>query len=382
MSKPGPRTPSPISLAWPDAPGVLSTLLCNHYRTHRRDLPWRRTRDPYAIWVSEVMLQQTQVETVCRYYTRFLQRFPDVRALAEAPQQDVMAAWSGLGYYRRARLMHAAAAAVMERHGGQFPSTHAHIRALPGVGEYTAGALWSIAYGQPAAAVDGNVQRVISRVLALSPAQATAALFSQAALALHGGQPPADITQGLMELGATVCTPAAPQCTVCPWSGRCKAQAQGAQLSIPPPKVRAPRQDLDVVCALTTVDGGGVMLAARGQDGLFGGLWELPGAALQRAPQSALTAAGLRTLRAQLARAHPYLAGGRLLCITRRTLTHRNLSMYVLAAKVLDAAAASHAGLKPVAPNALADAPLASATRVALRQAQAALQTPGLPGVA
>ena len=212
------------------AESALRGSLLRWYRSHRRDLPWRRTRDPYAIWVSEIMLQQTRVEAVIPFYERFLARFPTVAALAKARESDVLAAWSGLGYYARARNLHAAARAVVRDHGGRFPHDLEALRHLPGIGPYTAAAISSVAFDRPAAAVDGNVIRVIARIAGLNGRRDDAALrgeVTRRAEALAAGPSPGDWTQALMELGAIVCFPRDPVCTRCPVARRCVARRSG-----------------------------------------------------------------------------------------------------------------------------------------------------------
>jgi A/G-specific adenine glycosylase len=209
----------------------LRDAILRWYLAHRRDLPWRRTRDPYAVWVSEIMLQQTRVETVIPYYERFMKRFPTVAALARARESDVLAAWSGLGYYTRARNLRAAAAVVARERGGSMPRDPEGLRALPGVGAYTAAAIASVAFEARAAAVDGNVIRVLTRIHGLSGRRDAAALrrrVTRIAEELANGPTPGDWTQALMELGATVCLPRAPRCDACPASRRCAALAGGA----------------------------------------------------------------------------------------------------------------------------------------------------------
>ena len=193
--------------------------LLGWYRRHKRDLPWRRTRDPYAIWLSETMLQQTRVETVIPYYERFLARFPSVQALAEAAPDEVSKLWSGLGYYSRARNLHAAARKVVDGYGGELPSDVAALQELPGIGRYTAGAVASIAFDRAAPIVDGNVARVLARLLDLRDdvsAPATQQRLWAEAEALARGPKPGDLNQSLMELGALICTPRAPKCLLCP----------------------------------------------------------------------------------------------------------------------------------------------------------------------
>lgn len=202
------------------------------YRTVCRDLPWRHTSDPYAIWVSEIMLQQTRVSVVIPYYERFLRRFPTVTALAGAPEQDLLAAWSGLGYYGRVRNMQSAARAM----AGQFPSTYEAIRALPGIGDYTAAAVASIAFGLPYPAVDGNVLRVLARLFADEgdvTLPATRKRLTALAGELLDRVDPGEFNQSMMELGATVCTPSAPQCLRCPVQTHCEAARSGRQKEFP-----------------------------------------------------------------------------------------------------------------------------------------------------
>lgn len=192
----------------------LAAALLRHYDVHRRDLPWRDRADPYAVWVSEIMLQQTRVETARPYYERWLERFPDLDALADAEIDDVLRAWQGLGYYARARNLHRAARMVRERYHGAIPADPAELRRLPGVGAYTAGAVASIAFGAATPAVDGNVRRVVARLHDLE--DPTAAQLQTLAVELVPADRPGDFNQALMEIGATVCTPRAPDCDACP----------------------------------------------------------------------------------------------------------------------------------------------------------------------
>ncbi len=192
--------------------------LLSWYDRNRRDLPWRRDRDPYRVWLSEIMLQQTRVSAVLEHYRRFLRRFPTVQKLASAREPAVLAAWSGLGYYRRARMMHAAAKAIVKQHGGRFPGGIAELRALPGIGRYTAAAIASIVFDVPAAVVDGNVERVLGRVFGTG---LTGEGFWQTAETLLSRKRPGDFNQAMMELGATVCLPRQPRCSACPVFGLC-----------------------------------------------------------------------------------------------------------------------------------------------------------------
>jgi A/G-specific adenine glycosylase len=257
---------------------AIARGLSRWFEQHARDLPWRQTRDPYAIWVSEIMLQQTRVDTVERHWGRFMERFPDLASLASADEDAVLQQWSGLGYYRRARLLHRGAKHVHEALGGVLPRTAEQLRDIPGVGPYTAGAISSIAFDQPAALVDGNVARVHSRLAAIEdPAEQDAKAkshwrFVERVLA-HGR--PRVLAQALMELGATVCTPRSPSCLVCPVRKQCRAYASGRQDVIPAVKVKqkSPEQQLFAVALRR---GERVLLERRPEDGLLAGLWCLP----------------------------------------------------------------------------------------------------------
>lgn len=259
------------------------------YRANRRDLPWRRTRDPYAIWLSEAMLQQTRVETVIPYWERFLERFPDVAALAAAEQDDVLRLWAGLGYYSRARNLHRAARDVVEHHGGELPRDVKQLRELPGVGRYTAGAVASIAFDQPEPIVDGNVIRVLSRLRGIRDdvgTPETLARIWEEAGALALGEAPGDLNQALMELGATVCVPRAPRCADCPVARDCDARRAGDadQLPVKAPRGK-PRRVEGVV--VWVVRRGKVLAVRRPERGLLGGLWDLPGGDLGDAEKPA-----------------------------------------------------------------------------------------------
>ena len=257
----------------------LRAALLRWYRRHRRDLPWRRTRDPWAVWVSEAMLQQTRVETVVPYYERFLRRFPDVGTLATADLEDVIGLWAGLGYYSRARNLHGAAREVMQRFRGRIPETAEALRTLPGVGRYTAGALASIAFDRPEPVVDGNVARVLARLHGiredLARPAVQARLWEEAAR-LARGPDPGDLNQALMELGARVCTPRKPDCAACPVASGCRARRAGEVDSIPRPRSRPTPRRVRAVAALVA-RGGRVLAVRRAESGLLGGLWELPG---------------------------------------------------------------------------------------------------------
>jgi A/G-specific adenine glycosylase len=252
------------------------------YDTHARDLPWRQSADPYRIWVSEIMLQQTRVAAVLDYYARFLTLFPSVTALAQAEERDVLAAWSGLGYYRRAKLMHKAAKVVIMDHRGAIPRTAEELRKLPGIGEYTSSAIASIAFGEPVAVVDGNVERVLLRVFPDDEKPLTAAsqikwLRNRAADVLDT-QRPGDFNQAMMELGATVCLPQRPLCLHCPVQQFCTTR--GEHQAAPPKKMR----NRSIAYALLRRHRAGavqVMLEQRSTSAsLMPGMWELPEVAM------------------------------------------------------------------------------------------------------
>ncbi len=256
--------------------------LLGWYDRSKRDLPWRQTNDPYAIWVSEIMLQQTRVAVVIERYTAFLERFPTVKALAEADEQDVLALWSGLGYYRRARMLHKAARTVVAEHAGGMRTTSEELRKLPGIGSYTAAAIASIAHSEHVAVVDGNVERVLVRIRGWESHDtvgeaAVRRKVEEFAAGLVDPRQPGDFNQAIMELGATVCTPRNPQCLVCPWAAQCRTLGEHKT-----PK-RAPMTQREIACALIVREsdaGTEVLLEQRSAtDSIMPGLWELPGIA-------------------------------------------------------------------------------------------------------
>lgn len=249
-----------------------------------RKLPWREGYQPYQVWISEIMLQQTRVETVLPYFLRWLERFPDVAAVAAASQEEVLKAWEGLGYYSRARNLHRAAREMMARHGGEVPGNLAELLALPGIGRYTAGAIASIAHGLPAPIVDGNVGRVLGRLFAMqTPIRSTPgqSFLWEAATMLVNRGPPRAVNEGLMELGALVCLPRSPNCAGCPLGAHCAAFHSGAPERYPPPLPRRVRPVRKGVMILLSDARGRILLRKRPPDGLWGGLWEPPWLELQ-----------------------------------------------------------------------------------------------------
>jgi A/G-specific adenine glycosylase len=246
---------------------AFSSRLLAWYDVHKRDLPWRRDRDPYRIWVSEIMLQQTRVAAVVEYYQRFLKRFPTVHELARAREASVLAAWSGLGYYRRARMLHAAAKAVVKNHAGQIPGASSDLRVLPGIGRYTSAAIASIAFGEAVAVVDGNVERVLSRMS--GQALSGEAAWTCANRLLDSSRP-GDFNQAMMELGATLCLPRQPKCLLCPLADACSTRGEGRRTD------QARRHKREVHYALKC-RGSSVFLVQRGGEAaLMPGMWELP----------------------------------------------------------------------------------------------------------
>jgi A/G-specific adenine glycosylase len=249
-------------------PGQFRRRLLSWYDLHHRELPWRSSRDPYRVWLSEIMLQQTRVAAVIAHYHEFLRRFPTIKKLAAAREASVLAAWSGLGYYRRARMMHATAKVIVRERGGRFPATAEELLALPGIVRYTAAAIASIAFDRPVAVVDGNVERVLQRV---SGERLAGEALWKAANHLLDAKRPGDFNQAMMELGATVCIPRAPECLTCPVIGMCATRGELAATSKPVPQKKA-----EIHYALHCRNEG-VLLVQRARDAsLMPGMWELP----------------------------------------------------------------------------------------------------------
>lgn len=305
--KPTRRRAAPVPVA-----AVAAPLLA-WYRRHRRDLPWRESRDPYRVWVSEIMLQQTQVERVKEYFARFLERFPDVQTLARAPEREVLRRWEGLGYYRRARQLHAAAKRIVAEHGGEFPKTAAGLRGLPGIGRYTAGAIASIAFGEREPIVEANSRRVIARLVGHGEPVGGAGdePLWRIAAELVPARDPGLFNQAVMDLGATVCTVTRPLCNKCPLAGSCVARATGRVEAIPAlPRPRAVKQLRET--ALVLQAGDRVVVEQRGEGEWWEGLWDFPRAA-----------AGERRK-----------AGDRLLGTVTYTVTHHRITCRVVARRL------------------------------------------------
>ena len=315
---------------------------------HQRDLPWRRdaagryapagSRDPYAVWISEIMLQQTRAEAMAGYYERWMRRFPTLADLAAAPLQDVLKTWEGLGYYARARNLHRAAQIVMAEHGGALPPTRAALLALPGIGEYTVGALLSIAFNQPEPLLDGNVKRVLARLLDLDQpidqSPVLRRLWQEARALVEAAAPGAAgaCNEAIMELGALICTPQSPRCLLCPLQELCAAAAQGTQADRPvmPPSKRTPHYD---VAAGVIWQGepytSSLLLAQRPHKGLLGGLWEFPGGKLE-ATDADLAACLRREIAEELGFV---IAVGAPVTVVKHAYTHFRITLHALHAR-------------------------------------------------
>lgn len=261
---------------------AMREALLSWYGEWGRDLPWRRHRDPYPIWISEVMLQQTQVKTVIPYYQQWLEVFPTVERLAGTDLQAVLKVWQGLGYYARARHLHRCAQVLVTEHGGQFPQTVPAMLALPGIGRTTAGGILSAAFNLPVSILDGNVKRVLARLTALSvsPAKALKQLW-QLSDQLLDQKYPRDFNQGLMDLGAVICTPKNPHCGICPWLNFCQAYSLNLQTQLPMRETSTPLPHKLIGVAVIWNDQGQILIDKRPPTGLLGGLWEFPGGKLE-----------------------------------------------------------------------------------------------------
>ncbi len=375
----------PLRAMQPAQRSEFRRKLLRWFHAQKRALPWRETRDPYRIWISEVMLQQTRVAAVLPYYRRFLRRFPNVRALARARESDVLRAWAGLGYYSRARNLRRAAQEMVRRHKGRFPRALEAALTLPGVGHYTAAAVLSIAYGQPLAVLDGNVARVIARLGALRGDLRRPGRWTQLAAAaesLLGAHEPGDWNQAMMELGATVCAPRAPACPECPVAKFCGARALNLQEKIPAPRKKRAPEDVRLAAAVL-VDAGGRTLLVRPEagsgDGLFSRMWQFPAVPAGARPEAKLR----RHLREQLRIEAPR---GLALRPARHTVTYRRVTLlpYLIAVESLpgrapgagrsvEAQAASNTSVR-IPLSAVGRWPTSSATRKILRRAVAALK--------
>lgn len=309
--------------------GVAQQALLDWFAAHARDLPWRHARTPYRVWVAEVMLQQTQVETVREYYERFLDQFPTLADLAAAPLEAVLKVWEGLGYYSRARALHRAAQQTLTDFGGALPADIVALRRLPGIGAYTAGAIASIAFGLPVPAVDGNVRRVLARIL-MQPAPTTAAL-NEAVRILIPENAPGAFTEALMELGALVCRPTAPCCEECPWQMLCQAKQQNCQDEYPAPRPRKQIPHYDVAAAVTVREDGRILVAQRRFQDMLGGLWEFPGG--KRKEGETLPEALRRELKEEM---DIGIFVGEELTVVRHAYTHFRITLYAFLCRLVE----------------------------------------------
>jgi A/G-specific adenine glycosylase len=308
----------------------LAGLLLDWYDRHRRDLPWRarpgERPDPYRVWLSEIMLQQTTVATVGAYFGRFVARWPELPALAAASLDEVLHAWQGLGYYARARHLHGCARAVVERHGGRFPDSEAELRALPGIGDYTAAAIAAIAFDRVATPVDGNIERVVARLFAhVEPLPDAKPALRQLAATLTPAERAGDYAQAAMDLGATLCTAVKPKCILCPWRAACRARALAIAEQLPARRAKAEKPVRRGVAFWAVRPDGAVLLRRRPEKGLLGGMMEVPSTPWREAPWD----------EAEAKAAAPVPAKWRLLNgVVRHTFTHFHLELAVLAGEV------------------------------------------------
>jgi A/G-specific adenine glycosylase len=318
--------PAGAGSPWPDfVVAALRANLLTWYRQAGRQLPWRNIDNPYAIWVSEMMLQQTQVKTVLPYYERWLTQFPTVEALAAAELQTVLKAWEGLGYYARARNVYRAAQCLVREYNGQIPQDFDQITALPGIGRTTAGGILSSAYNLPYAILDGNVKRVLARLVALPvpPAKAMNTLWDLSERLLDPKNP-RDFNQAIMDLGATLCTRRQPDCPRCPWQQHCRAYNLNVQTEIPMTESKAPIPHKHIGVAVIWNDQGQVLIDRRKQEGLLGGLWEFPGGKIE--PGETVEDCVRREIQEELGIT---IAVGDLLCTVTHTYSHFKVTLNV-----------------------------------------------------
>ncbi len=341
----------------------LPARLLAWYDRHRRALPWRAKpgamQDPYRVWLSEIMLQQTTVATVGPYFLRFLKRWPDVRSLARAPLDDVLHAWQGLGYYARARNLHACAREVVARLQGRFPEDEADLRALPGIGAYTAAAIAAIAFNRPASALDGNGERVIARLFAVkTPLPAAKPELRRLAANLIPASRPGDYAQALMDLGAAICTPLKPKCAFCPWRESCRARRKGIAESLPARMPKKPKPRRFGVAFWAVRPDGAVLLRRRPEKGLLGGMMEVPSTPWRSHPWGEQEAAKSAPCRARWM----LLPGA-----VRHGFTHFDLDLTVMAGAVK---ARAKLGGKWVLPGRIKDQALPSLMKKVIAHAR------------
>jgi A/G-specific adenine glycosylase len=345
----------------------FSDQILNWYSRHKRDLPWRGHPDPYAVWVSEIMLQQTRVETVIPYFERWMERFPTVSDLAAATEREVLSLWEGLGYYSRARNLHEAAGIVAKEFGGELPHDPAALRKLPGIGRYTAGAIASMAFGQDVATLDGNLRRVFARVFDVAQAADSLAgekiLWGLAEEHLPKGHA-GDYNQALMDLGAGICLPRNPTCLLCPFNDVCKARQLGIQEQRPvlKPKVEIPHY---IVTAAVLRRDGKILLAKRPAKGLLGGMWEFPGGKIEKG--ETLEACLAREIREELGAG---IRVGEAFGIYQHAYTHFRITLHAFLCELTDGEPKpiEAAELAWVSPAELADYPMGKVDRQIARR--------------
>jgi A/G-specific adenine glycosylase len=346
-----------------------AALLLDWYEANRRDLPWRQTRDPYSTVVSEFMLHQTRVTTAIPYYTRFLQRFPDWTSLANATLDGVLKSWEGMGYYARARNLHALARQVVGRHAGRLPDTPTELMALPGMGEYTVGAILSIVFNQDVPAVDGNGRRVLSRLFAVREDPSRGIGKQRIRKAAEALLPPgraAQFNQALMDLGSAICTPRQPRCLICPLTPECEARKMDLQDALPVVKTPKALPHYDIAAGIVWHQGR-ILIARRPTDGLLGGLWEFPGGKTEMG--ESLTDAVRREIREELG---IEVRVGDLLGQVNHAYTHFRITLYFYRCEYVsgDAVCLACSAWKWVTPAELSEYafPAANRTVIALLQ--------------
>ncbi len=345
----------------------LAQRLLDWYAAHARDLSWRGHVDAYAVWVREVMLQQTRVETVGPYFERWMARFPTIAALAAASEEEVLALWEGLGYYSRARNLHRAAREVVVRYGGALPRDLEALRALPGVGAYTAGAIASFAFGLDEPVVDGNVRRVFSRLFDLTAPVGSTALERRLWALAREHLPPgraADFNQALMDFGATVCTPRTPRCEACPLADLCRARALGVVDERPVRRRKAVTPHYRVVAGVIQRDGE-VLIARRPSNGLLGGLWEFPGGKVE--PGEALPEALRRELWEEL---RVRVQVGEPVGVYRHAYSHFRVTLYAFRCCIKEGRLQplEHSDIAWVSPRHLSEYPMGKIDRQIARE--------------
>ena len=329
---------------------TFQKALLQWFTEEARDLPWRRTKNPYKVYLSEIMLQQTRVDQGLPYYERFLKRFPTLESLAEATEEEVLKMWEGLGYYTRARNMHHTARIVVEEYNGSFPDSPELLQLLPGIGKYTAGAIASIAFNKAVPVLDGNVKRVLARLDAVDAAidlPATETLFWQRAASLVPVKTPGDFNQAMMELGARICTPRTPLCEACPVQKNCDAFSQNRQQELP---IRTPKKAVphhEVVIAAIEKDGK-YLIGKRPSEGFLGGLWEFPGGKIEKGENAVEALA--RECREEL---NVEVRVGGLVAVAKHAYTHFKVTLNVYKCTITKGKikARTHTELKWVAPS-------------------------------